>query len=139
MSRLMVFLLLAVLGLKATPAYAGGGRDFLGGRGFLGGVAFGVGVSLGRSLFYSPPRYYVQPNYVVYQNPSPIYYVPPSTPQNVTVVATPPPAAPVTQPTSVPVSTRGRLSKILYDADAKPVGVLVLNNDGSQEFIPLVK
>jgi hypothetical protein len=31
------------------------------------------------------------------------------------------------------------VSKIVYDANGKPMGILLLNSDGSQAFVPLAK
>jgi len=121
-----------------------GGRGFVGGRGFIGGLGFGLGVGLGQSLFY--PNYYVyQPGVVTYSSPTPVYYY---YPQNTVTVYSPAPVASaptVAAPAPAPVapapvsSSASKLSKILYDASGKPIGVLVLNNDGSQEFVPLVQ
>ncbi|HVY70139.1 MAG TPA: hypothetical protein VHH73_09435 [Verrucomicrobiae bacterium] len=48
----------------------------------------------------------------------------------------PPPAPQEPAPTSIPVSSK--IGKVVYDSAQKPVGVLILANDGSQEFVPLL-
>jgi hypothetical protein len=42
------------------------------------------------------------------------------------------PSAPVT-------SAVGKTGRIVYDSNSKPVGVIVSNADGSQEFVPLTQ
>jgi hypothetical protein len=29
------------------------------------------------------------------------------------------------------------MGKIMYDANQKPIGVIIMDNDGKQEFVPL--
>jgi hypothetical protein len=67
---------------------------------------------------------------------------PPSTSTTATVASIPAPAAPApetpdsTASPAIPVSPK--IGKVVYDADKNPVGVIVLSNDGSQEFVPLL-
>lgn len=63
----------------------------------------------------------------------------PATTDSTTVAAapeTPAPATPSVTSSSVPVSPK--VGKVVYDADKNPIGVIVLSNDGSQEFVPLL-
>jgi hypothetical protein len=60
----------------------------------------------------------------------------------VPVPATPAPgvaATPATEPSAsssnIPMSSK--VGKIVYDANQKPIGVIILDSDGKQEFVPL--
>ncbi len=152
------FLLAATVlfaGLAPATAHAQGhgfgGRGFGGGigRGFVGGLGFGIGLGISRDLFdpyvvYAPPS-----GYVVYSGPT--YYVPPPSPQYVVVAPAPvtpaptvvysPSAAPT--PAAAPVApapaANGKTGRIVYDSNGKPVGFILQNPDGKQEFVPLTQ
>jgi hypothetical protein len=142
--------LVLCVGLVPTTAHAQGrfgGRSF--GSGFGHGFGWGLGFGVGNALIYSSVNrgYYYQPS-VVYTTAAPaqVYYVQQPVPQTIVyntapapVVTAPAPIVQTTAPAAPTVSTSNMLSKIVYDASGKPMGVLLLNNDGSQEFVPLAK
>lgn len=144
--------LVVLVGLMPTTAHAQGrfiGRGF--GGGFGRGLGWGLGFGIGDALVYNAFNrgYYYQPS-VVYTTaePATVYYVQQPAPQTVYVNQTPAPvatpAAPapaitVTAPPAPVASTGNKLSKVVYDSSGKPMGVLVLSSDGSQEFVPLAK
>ena len=142
-------------GLAPTTAHAQahgfGGRGVgIGfGRGLVGGLGFGIGLGLTRELF-SPYSFYDRaPGYVVYSTP--VYYAPQPYPP--VVVYAPAPAAPAPAivynppaqpaPTSAPAApvsiATGKTGRIVYDSNGKPVGIILLNPDGKQEFVPVVQ
>jgi hypothetical protein len=75
--------------------------------------------------------------------PPTYYYVPQPAPQTVVVYAPPAPPAPVAAPVApTPVtitSGTGKSGRILYDSNGKPVGVVVIDAEGKQEFVPLAQ
>ena len=144
-SALLMALVLAV-GLMPTTAHAQG--RFIG-RSFGRGLGWGLGFGIGNALVYNAfdRGYYYNPT-VVYTTaePATVYYVQQPAPQTVVVNSAPAPVAtvaapaPVAAPTPAPVaSNAGALSKIVYDSAGKPMGVILLNADGSQQFVPLAK
>jgi hypothetical protein len=151
-------------GVLPTPVEAQVRRGFVG-RGFGGprlGIGLGLGFGLGLvgGLAYSNV-YGVDQNVYVYTPAPPVYYYAPQvTPQYVVVQsapavqqtapvvptpATPAPAvaqtAPVAPSTAAAAASTpivpGKTGRIVYDSNAKPIGVIILNADGTQEFIPL--
>ncbi len=136
-------LMALVLLVGVMPATAHAQGRFIG-RSFGRGLGWGLGFGIGNALVYSAfdRGYYYNPT-VVYSTPAPVYYVEQPAPQTVYVNSAPAPVAaavPVAIPTAAPVaSNAGALSKIVYDANGKPMGVLLLNADGSQQFVPLAK
>jgi hypothetical protein len=109
------------------------------GLGLLGGLAF-------NNVYAGYP--YVVNTYTV---PPPVYYYPQTVPQYVVVNTAPAPsvvyapapaaAAPATPaaPSAPVTSAVGKTGRIVYDSNSKPVGVIVSNADGSQEFVPLTQ
>jgi len=144
----------AMLALALTvglaPVQANAGDRFFGHGGFvpsLGrGLGWGLGIGIGAAIIndsfgYRPPVVY-SPT-VVYPAPQqPVYYFVQPAPQTVVVAAPAPapasvaaaPAAPAPAPVAMGTGKSGRL---VYDSNAKPVGVIVTGADGKQEFVPL--
>jgi hypothetical protein len=137
----------------AGPVFGGRGvgpvRGFGPARGFgtgvgigLGyGLGFGIGASLAYPYSYGVPYYYYDQPVIYSDVPSTVYYVQPSAP---TVVVTPPAPAPVAP--VAPVASTGpaapakaKTGQIVYDGNAKPIGVLVSKSDGSTEYVPLAQ
>jgi len=148
-SAALIALVLMVGVVPATAHAQGrfGGRGF--GGGFGHGLGWGLGFGIGNALVYNTfdRGYYYAPS-VVYTTaePATVYYVQQPAPQTVVVNSAPAPAAPVAAPapvatpTAAPVaSNASKMSKVVYDASGKSMGVLLLNADGSQEFVPLAK
>ncbi len=141
--------LVLLVGVMPATAHAqrrfGGGHAF--GPGFGRGLGWGLGVGIGSALVYDSfySGYYQPP--VVYTAEAPtIYYVPQPAPQTIVVNPAPAPAAPAAAPTAAPAATiapttatAAKMSKIVYDANGKPLGVILLNADGSQQFVPLAQ
>jgi hypothetical protein len=132
-----------VLFASLTPSTAHAqrfGRGF--GRGFGGGLGWGLGFGLGSALVYD--SYYYAPPPVVYTADAPtVYYIPqPAAPQTVVVNPAPAPvAAPAAPVAAAPAASNAgkMMSKIVYDANGKPLGVIILSPDGSQQFVPLAQ
>ncbi len=93
------------------------------------------GVVLGECIVVPPVQQVVmvaEPVPVVYASqPASLFGPQLSGNASVSAPAAPPPAAP-----QVAVAP-GKNGKIVYDADKKPIGVIVLDSDGKQEFVPL--
>ena len=150
-SLLSVVVLLA--GVLPTPLEAQGRRDFGHGGGPRFGVGFGWGIGLGLLGGLAVSNVYGGNQYV-YAAPPPVYYYPQVAPQYVVVnpaptvvYSTPAPSSPAPAPTLAaalaPVApttvVAGKSGRVVYDSNAKPVGVIIVNADGSQEFVPLTQ
>lgn len=73
-------------------------------------------------------------------NPAPTVIVAPpaaTTPSVVTAPATPAEPAAAEGSSSLPLSSK--IGKIVYDGNHQPIGVIVLDSDGQQEFVPLTQ
>jgi len=92
-----------------------------------------TGVVLNECVVVPPVQQFVVPT-VSSPAPTVVMTTPALAPSAVT---TPAPAATpaASAASSVPMSSK--MGKIVYGADGKPVGVLVLDSDGKQEFVPL--
>lgn len=145
-TALMALVLLVGL-MPATASAQGrfGGRGF--GRGIGWGLGWGLGFGLGSAVVYD--SLYAYPPVVYTAAPPTIYYVDQTAPQAVVVSPAPAPvaAAPApaqtapaqTAPAAPAASAAGKQSRIVYDANGKPLGVLILSPDGKQEFVPLAQ
>jgi len=135
----------------AVPATAqaqgrfGGGRSF--GSSVSRGFGWGLGVGIGRALVYntvysSYPNYIYTPVYSTAASPTFYYVTQPAQPQTVvynTTAPAPVASAPAPAAIAAPPAPTTQASKVLYDANAKPIGVLLLKSDGTQEFVPLAQ
>jgi hypothetical protein len=130
-------------GVLPTPVEAQAHRGFGGPRFGVGlGIGFGLGVlgglAVGNAYAASPMYVYSDPPPVYYYQPAPQYVYVPAPPVPVVVAAPPAPAAPAASPAPVALAA-GKTGRIVYDSNGKPVGVIVSNADGSQEFVPLTQ
>ena len=67
--------------------------------------------------------------------PTVVMTTPAPAPAPVAAPATPAPEPAPAANTSIPMSSK--TGKIVYDSNAKPVGVIILDADGKQEFVPI--
>ncbi|HTB63881.1 MAG TPA: hypothetical protein VK737_09850 [Opitutales bacterium] len=143
----LLLALVLLAGLMPTTAHAQrfGGRGF--GPSFGRGLGWGLGVGIGSALIYDAfggPNYIYSPP-VVYTSPPVVYYSQPA-PQTVVVYSPPAPAAapalvaaPIASAPATITSGTGKSGRILYDSNGKPVGVVVVDAEGKQEFVPLAQ
>ncbi len=94
-----------------------------------------TGVVLNECIVVPPVQQVVLP--VVATVPVPATVAPTivSAPAPAPAPAAPVAAAPSTGTSSIPMSSK--VGKIVYDSNQKPIGVIILDADGQQEFVPL--